>query len=75
MYKAILSNWKLTLMWALGICASTAFFFGRGGDAQLTESIQQISAGAAEPVAPPPAPAPEPDQIYDESEWGSSGGN
>jgi hypothetical protein len=71
MYKAILSNWKLTFLWAVGICASTAFFFGRGGDAQLTKSVEQISGKQTVEAHPSERPQIGPDEVYDGSEWGS----
>jgi hypothetical protein len=68
MYRALFSNWKFALLWAIGISASVAAFFADGGGhEQLEVSAQQIrekrsnpdrqDAQAEEPVAAP-APAP-----------------
>lgn len=46
-YRLILSNWKLTLIWAIGICASTGFFFAGRGDEQLLASADQARGNAS----------------------------
>lgn len=44
MYRLILGNWKLALIWAVGICISTALFFARGGEEQLADSAAPVIA-------------------------------
>jgi hypothetical protein len=67
MTRILFTNWKIALLWAIGISASVAAFFADGGGhEQLEASAQQIrekrsnpyreDAEAAEPVqAPVPA--------------------
>jgi hypothetical protein len=72
MYRLILGNWKLALIWALGTCASVGFFFADGGDERLTESVEQASgdSGAAVQVIGPAEPAEvDPDEETTE-DWG-----
>jgi hypothetical protein len=47
MYRLLFSNWKLALIWAVGICASTGFFFAGRGDEQLTASADQVAGNSA----------------------------
>ena len=71
MHRALFTNWKFALLWAIGISASIAAFFSEGGGhEQLAESAQQIRekrgnsyrelAETAAPVARPSAATPEP---------------
>lgn len=69
MYRLILGNWKLALIWAIGICVSTAFFFARGGDEQLSESAV---AGQASEASAAPAEDAEESDYEDDGGWGSS---
>ena len=56
MYQLIFRDWKIALLWAIGLTASTAAFFERdGGHDQLEASAAQIRAQKAQ-LAPTPAP-------------------
>lgn len=58
MYQLIFRDWKIALLWAIGLTASTAAFFERdGGHDQLEASAAQIRAQKAQ-LAPVPSYAP-----------------
>jgi hypothetical protein len=43
MHRALFTNWKFALLWAVGISASVAAFFAEGGGhEQLEASAEQI---------------------------------
>ncbi len=60
MYQLIFRNWKFALLWAIGLTASTAAFFERGGGndqlAARAQEIRQQRQGSAQ-AAPAAAPA------------------
>lgn len=76
MHRALFTNWKFALLWAIGISASVAAFFADGGGhEQLEASAQQIREKRSNPyrkdaepevqpaaVAPAPAPEAEPEE-------------
>lgn len=76
MHRALFSNWKIALLWAIGISASVAAFFADGGGhEQLEQSAQQIRDKRSNPyrddtanfeVAPEPVPAARADPASEE---------
>ncbi len=76
MHRILFSNWKVALLWAIGISASVAAFFADGGGhEQLEQSAQQIRDKRASPyredaadfeAAREPAPAASADPASEE---------
>lgn len=59
MYALIFRNWKLALLWAIGITASAAAFIEKdGGQAKMQASADQIRAQKEQVAAPAPVSAP-----------------
>lgn len=57
MYQLIFRNWKFALLWALGLTASVATFFERGGgNERLEASARQIRSQRQQAGPPPAAP-------------------
>ena len=72
MYRLILGNWKLALLWALGTCASVGFFFADGGDERLTESVEQAAGNSGsdlQAISPAEPVYADPDEDKTE-DWG-----
>ena len=61
MYQLIFRNWKFALLWAIGLTASAAAFFERGGgNDQLVaraQEIRQQRQGSPQPAAIASQPA------------------
>lgn len=54
MYQLIFRDWKIALLWAIGLTASTAAFFeGGGGHDKLEASAAQIRAQREQQAATP----------------------
>jgi hypothetical protein len=64
MHRALFTNWKFALLWAVGISASVAAFFAEGGGhEQLEASAEQIRDKRSNPYrqdASEAEPAPQP---------------
>lgn len=69
MYRLVFSNWKFALVWACGVCLSTAYFFARGGEERLSASAEQIAKGKGEVITAVPPP---PSDDYAVEGWGDS---
>lgn len=79
MYQLIFRDWKVALLWAIGLTASTAAFFeSGGGHDQLAQSAAQIRAQrvqqAALPAYPPPSAQPARAEPQPDSQPSGEGG-
>lgn len=58
MYQLLFRNWKLALVWALGVSISVGLFFAEGGrHEELESNVEKIRAGRGQ-SAPAPTPGP-----------------
>lgn len=72
MYELIFRNWKFALLWAIGLTASAAAFFERGGGNEQLEAraqeIRQQRQGAAAPTGAASPAAAEDEGLADEAD-------